>query len=215
MGKFEIGDTIQFGDYQWLILDKEADRVLIITEDIIAQRPYNDYAGEVTWHDCALRKYLNGEFYESFTVEEQSKIKLRVNQNSDNQWYGAAGGEATEDYVFLLTIEDVVCKYFGDSRKNLENPSAKQRYWFQRKDSNNIRRRASYEGYVWWWWLRSPGRDNKRAVYIHGDGNIGIQGNATFRYSSDTRHPLTNDNSGGVRPALWLEVAKIIEVRNE
>lgn len=32
--------------------------------------------------------------------------------------------------------------YFGDSRKNLEHPSPKQRYWFQRKEENNIKRQA-------------------------------------------------------------------------
>lgn len=95
---------------------------------------------------------------------------------------------------------------FGDSSKNLENRSSKQRYWFHKKDINNNKRRSSFEGYIWWWWLRSSGRDNRRAVYIHGDGNIGIQGNGTFRYSSNTIHPLTGDNSGGVRPALWLSL---------
>lgn len=111
----------------------------------------------------------------------------------------------TWDYIFLLNIEEVVCKYFGDSSKNLENRRAKQRYWFQRKDKNNNKRRSTLYGDVWWW-LRSPGRDNRRAVYIHGDGNIGIQGNGTFRYSSNIINSSTGDNSGGVRPALWLNL---------
>ena len=34
---------------------------------------------------------------------------------------------------------------------------------------------------VWWWWLRSPGRLNVKAVYVHGDGNIGIQGNNVLK----------------------------------
>ncbi|MCG8685316.1 MAG: hypothetical protein MI892_10600, partial [Desulfobacterales bacterium] len=62
-------------------------------------------------------------------------------------------------------------------------------------------------GYVWWWWLRSPGRDNRRAVYIHGDGYIGIQGNGPFRYNSSTIHPSTGDNSGGVAKKIVMVIA--------
>ncbi|WP_307151880.1 DUF6273 domain-containing protein [Robertmurraya andreesenii] len=66
-----------------------------------------------------------------------------------------------------------------------------------RKDENNSKRIAKLLGKEWgWWWLRSPGRVNVKAVYIFGtDGNIGIQGNI-----SDGKC------TGGVRPALWLEL---------
>ena len=178
----------------------------MITEDIIEQRSFHNRAGDVTWADSTLRIYLNGEFYHKFSAAQQSKITPVLIKNHDNQWYGSRGGEDTRDHIFLLSIEEVVCKYFGDSSKHLENRSAKQRYWFQRKDSNNDKRRSTLDGHVWWWWLRSPGRDNRRAVYIHGDGNVGIQGNGTFRYNSKTIHPFTGDNSGGVRPALWLSL---------
>lgn len=200
------GDKILFDKYEWRVLDTQSDAALIITESIIEQRAYHNRAGDVTWADCELRAYLNGPFYDSFSEENRLRIMAVANQNADNPWYGAKGGEGTQDYIFLLDTEEAVCKYFGDSRKNLENRSAKQRYWFQKKDDNNAKRRAGFDGYIWWWWLRSPGRDNRRAVYIHGDGNIGIQGNGTFRYSSNTIHPSTGDNSGGVRPALWVKL---------
>lgn len=206
MKEYNIGAIVPFGGFDWRILDVQGNSALIITEDMIGQQPYHNYTGDVTWADCSLRKYLNGGFYNNFNAAERSKIISVWNKNQDNQWYGSRGGEDTQDYIFLLSMEEVVCKYFGDSSRNLENRSAKQRYWFQRKDDNNIKRRSTFDGYVWWWWLRSPGRDNKRAVYIHGDGNIGIQGNGTFHYSSNTIHPSTGDNSGGVRPALWLSM---------
>ncbi len=206
MREYSIGSIVPFGNYQWRVLDIQGDTALVITEYIIEQQPYNNYAGDVTWADCSLRKYLNGEFYNKFTGAEQARIIPVVNKNKDNPWYGSRGGEDTQDYIFLLDIEEAVCKYFGDSSANLENRSPKQRYWFQKKDENNPKRRSSLEGYIWWWWLRTPGRDNRRAVYIHGDGNLGIQGNGTYRYSSNTIHPTTGDNSGGVRPTLWLRL---------
>lgn len=202
----KTGDIIDFGNYLWRVLDTKDDTALVMTENIIGQHAYHDAYGEVTWADCALRQYLNGALYDSFTAPDQARIIPVLNKNPDNPWYGSDGGVDTKDSVFLLSIEETVCQYFGDSRKNLENRSAKQRYWFQKKDENNSRRRASFDGQVWWWWLRSPGRDGRRAVYIHGDGNLGIQGNGTFRYNSNILHPLTGENYGGIRPALWLRL---------
>ena len=206
MKEIIIGSTVSFGGYVWRVLAIKDHAALIMTENMIGQHPYHDRAGAVTWADCALRRYLNHDFYAQFSSEEQERIIPVWNKNEGNQWYGSFGGEDTRDFIFLLSMEEAICKYFGDSSKNLENRSARQRYWFQKKDVNNVLRKASLDGYIWWWWLRSPGRDNKRAVYIHGDGNIGIQGNGTYHYSSNTLHPLSQNNSGGVRPAMWLKL---------
>lgn len=200
------GDLILFDRFRWRILSLEDHRVLLLTEDIVLQRPYHNRPGGVTWAECELRCHLNGPFYRAFEETNRSRILPAVHHTPANPWYGSDGGADTRDFLFLLSLEEVVCNYFGDSRRNLENRSPKQRYWFQKKDANNPKRAADFDGYGWWWWLRTPGRDNRRAVYIHGDGNIGIQGNGTHRYSSNTLHPHTGDNSGGVRPALWLKL---------
>lgn len=196
----KIGDIITFGNFEWRVLDIQDDAALIITEDIIEKRPYNEAYREVTWAVCALRKYLNGEFYNSFNVDDRSRILTVTNKNLDNPWYGASGGEETIDNIFLLDIEDVVCRYFGDSSELLHNRRAKQRYWFQFKDENNCKRIAKFNGHYYWWWLRSPGRNNRVAVYIHGDGNVGINGNSVFFRS------FGPERDGGVRPALWLKL---------
>ena len=178
MSESIIGSIISFGSYNWRILDIKNNTALIITEDIIEQRPYHNAYQDITWADCSLRKYLNGEFYDRFTTAAKSRIIPVVNVNHDNQWYGSKGGAETKDNIFLLSVEQAVCHYFGDSRSKLYHPGKNQRYWFQRKDENNSKRTAKFgEGIWWWWWLRSPGRVNVKAIYIHGDGNIGIQAN--------------------------------------
>jgi len=204
--RMKIGDIVTFDRYQWRILAKEENRLLLLTENIIDQRPYHQQKGDVTWENSEMRAYLNDTFYHSFTPENQAKILTTEITTPGNPWYDVTGGAKTYDRILLLSLEEAVCHYFGDSSKNLMQKSPKQRYWFQKKDPNNEKRRAFYDDYIWWWWLRTPGRNLQRAIYIHGDGNIGIQGNGTYRYSSQTIHPLTRDNSGGVRPALWLEV---------
>ncbi|GAA0759634.1 hypothetical protein SDC9_73380 [bioreactor metagenome] len=202
MEEIKIGSVLSFGDYNWRVLDIQNNTALIITEEIIDQRPYHDAYKDITWADCTLRKYLNGEFYEKFNADDKSRIITVINKNLDNQWYGTKGGEDTEDNIFLLSLEEV-CKYFGDSTSKLNNPGKNQRYWFQRKDENNSNRLAKLHNkeWAWWWWLRSPGRVNVKAVYIFGtDGNIGIQGNNILKGNiSDGKC------TGGVRPALWIK----------
>ncbi|GLC78092.1 DUF6273 domain-containing protein [Lacrimispora brassicae] len=203
MEEFNIGGVMLFGGYDWRILDIKDNGVLIITEYMIEQRAYHDAYKDITWADCSLRKYLNGEFYDKFNATDQSRIIPVINKNPDNQWYGSKGGADTRDSIFLLNIEEVVCQYFGDSSSKLHNPGKNQRYWFERKDENNSKRIARLEGKKGgsWWWLRSPGRVNVKAVYIHGDGNIGIQGNNILKGNiSDGKC------TGGVRPALWLNI---------
>lgn len=205
MEDIKIDSSLSFGGYHWRVLDIQNNTALIITENIIEQRAYHDAYKDITWADCALRKYLNGEFYDKFNATDQSRIMPVINKNPDNQWYGSKGGTDTQDSVFILSIEEVVCKYFGDSSSKLYNRGKNQKYWFERKDENNSKRIARLEankgGSIWWWWLRSPGRINVKSVYIHGDGNIGIQGNNILKGNiSDGKC------TGGVRPTLWLKL---------
>lgn len=198
----KIGSIISFGDYNWRVLGIQNNAALVITEEIIEQRAYHDAYKEITWADCALRKYLNGEFYDKFNTADKLRILPVLNKNLDNHWYGSEGGADTQDSIFLLSLEEV-CKYFGDSLSKLHNRGKNQRYWFERKDENNSNRIARIMGTegICWWWLRSPGRLNLKAAYVHGDGNIGIQGNNVLKGNiSDGRC------TGGVRPALWLKL---------
>ena len=199
----QAGDKILFGNYEWRVLEVQNNTALIITEYIIEQRAYHNAYKDITWADCSLRKYLNNEFYDRFSAAEKSRIIPVLNKNPDNQWYGTKGGTDTQDSIFLLSIEETVCRYFGDSSSKLYSPGKNQRYWFERKDKNNSKRIARLEKRKegsWWWWLRSPGRVSIKAVYIHGDGNIGIQGNNILKGNISD-----GECKGGVRPALWLK----------
>ena len=108
------GDLVSFGeikDYDWRVLEKDGDELLLLmshAEKHMETRngAYNDKLADVTWADCSLRKWLNGQFLqEEFTDEERAMIVLQKCENPDNQTYGTDGGEDTEDYVTLLTPE--------------------------------------------------------------------------------------------------------------
>ena len=200
-----IGNIISFGKYDWRVLDVQDSKALIITENIIETRSYHDRYINITWAECSLRKYLNRDFMEQFTESEKSLIVPVTNKNLDNHWYGTNGGADTFDSIFLLSLEEAVCKYFGDSSAKLYNRNPKHKYWFQSKDANNSKRAAIFKGHenTYWnsYWLRTPGRNNVKAIYVSGDGGIGIQGNNVLEGNiSDA------DYFGGVRPALWLDL---------
>jgi len=209
MDEYQIDSKVSFGGYEWRVLDMQINAALIITEDIIEQHSYHDQYEDTTWADSAIRRYLNGEFYDRFTASDKARIVQVTNKNPDNPWYSTTGGADTLDHIFLLSVEEV-CKYFGDSSAFLQN-RGKVKYW-NKKDPNLGKRAAMFKGSGWWWWARSPGRVHRGAVYIHGDGCVGVNGNPTiFRgKNSGVPHRLDGNDgitrNGGVRPALWLKM---------
>lgn len=125
MKEYTIGSSLDFGGFTWQILDNKKDALLLITDTIIEQRSYHDAYTEITWADCALRSYLNGSFYDAFSEADKSRILPVTNKNPDNEWYNTTGGEETEDHIFLLSIKEAACLYFGDSSTNLYQPGKK------------------------------------------------------------------------------------------
>ena len=96
----EIGDTIQFGGYYWIVLDKQEGKALIITKDIIALLPFDvsftsDYR-PMSWNDSSLRNWLNDYFYRSFSYEQQEAIVSQYLQDED-----------VIDSIFLLSVDEL------------------------------------------------------------------------------------------------------------
>ena len=199
----KLNSIIQFGGYDWHVLDVKADSALLITEHIIQERSYHSVYEDITWADCSLREYLNTEFYSRFSEAEKGRIVPVINKNPDNPWFGTIGGVDTEDRIFILSLEELACKYFGDSSALLYNPRKNQRYWYERKDENNGKRRAILleNGWGSWYWIRTPGRFSVKAVYVFPDGNIGIHGNNILKGNIAEGYC-----AGGVRPAMWLSL---------
>ncbi|GHV39484.1 hypothetical protein FACS189490_03170 [Clostridia bacterium] len=73
MDTTEIGAVLPFGGYNWRVLDIKDNADLLITENIIEQRPYHNAYKDITWAECSLREYLNGEFYDKFAEADGQK----------------------------------------------------------------------------------------------------------------------------------------------
>ena len=210
--RLEVGDRIEFGGYEWRVLEVTGGRALILSENILEMKNYNNDYQDVTWESCDLRRYLNGDFYNSFTSAERKRIKETRVDNNDNPWYGTSGGRDTDDMVFLLSLEELV-RYFGDSGE-LRNGTGRDNYYFSdqydsariayfRRDWNgwaehDISREEWEEfweenGGASWWWLRSPGYIGNGAAGVDDGGSVDVFGNGVL-------------DGGGVRPALWLNL---------
>ena len=188
-----VGSIHKFAGIDWRVLAVENDNALLISEKILERRPYHESSGNITWENCTLRKYLNGEFLNNLGEKKSLISETRNNPNPNNHWYGTAGGSTTADKIFLLSLDEVCC-YFGDSTAHL-NKKGSTGSDFDINDKNNAARIANYgnEG-ASWWWLRSPGYDSYIAARVTDDGYVHVRGNGV----------LLGD--GGVRPALWLNL---------
>ena len=185
-----VGDVISFGEFNWRVLDVQDGKALIISEEVIENKAYFFVQSDITWEECELRDYLNGEFYNSFGQTEKSRIaEIRID-NPNNPWCGKNGGNATNDRIFLLSLDEV-CRYFGDSITNLN----KDHHEDNISDRNDAARIAKdSRGKTSMWWLRSPGFHSDSAAFVCHNGSVNVYG-----YSVDT-------DDGGVRPALWLKL---------
>jgi len=185
-----VGDIVQFGWCDWRVLDVDGDHALILAGKATENRSYHAGGGAVTWETSSMRRFLNGEFYNSFSQADQARIRKSTIVNIKSQLYGTSGGKGTTDKIFLLSIEEVV-KYFGDSGQL--NNMRKSKTWWISDIYNATRTVKTAEGVAWRWWLRSPGNYPDSVAYVTDDGRISMKGNTVSYY-------------GGVRPALWLKL---------
>lgn len=147
--------TVEFGGLTWYVLDKVDGKTLVMSEKVLEMRPYHNDLDAFTWETCDLRAYLNSEFLNRFTAEEQAKIVEVTNQNKSNSVYGITGGNATTDRVFLLSLEEAELYLQGFASMLVGETES---------------------GEAAWWYLRSPGEAVNVAACVNTGGVIDYHG---------------------------------------
>lgn len=73
--EFEVGEVLNFGGLDWVVLDKNADGVAVITKDLlkdknggIIRKRFDDESPNFA--KSSLRSWLNGEFLKGFDIEQ-------------------------------------------------------------------------------------------------------------------------------------------------
>ena len=185
-GSYEQDNDTSNGkeDIEWQVLEKQEDKVLVISTYGLDCQPYNDEDESVTWENCTLRSWLNDEFIKTAFSKDEQKLVAEANlKNADNSKYGTDGGKDTVDKVFLLSIDEAK-KYFSADADRICRPTEyaeAQGVWLE--DDVNC-----------WWRLRSPGKEQNLSTSISYEGSVNISGG-----------DVDNDY-GANRPALWINL---------
>ena len=202
-----VGDHIMFGNYQqktdagpepieWRVLEIKDDEALIISEYILEPHVYHIEMEDITWEDSSLRKWLNGDFYDTaFSASEKSHIQTVTIKNPDNPLYGTPGGNDTDDNVFCLSLEEVQI-YFADANDRM---AALTDYAISRGASVNEDTKLENGLKTGWWWLRTPASSANRAAEVDCFGNIDNVIN-----EDRVDGCLVFSEGISVRPAVWI-----------
>ncbi len=187
----QVGESFEFGRYPqgvdgeiepiiWRVLQREEDHLLVIAEQCLVCKPYDDEPyveyHSVTWSDCTLRCWLNSNFYgKAFNEQERECIsKTSIANNA---------GLKTEDYIFLLSADEARSLFANDSLRRVAPPD---------NQLDSIPWAGGEYGGCCYWWLRSRGNDDGRAAYVDSNGSVNNFGDSIRK------------EFNAVRPALRL-----------
>lgn len=200
----DVGSIMTFGSYeqdndfsngnepiQWRDLEKQDDRVLVISDQILDCKPFNTREVIGYWENSTLREWLNNEFLgTAFTKTEQSSIlTTTVVTDTEGEDITSFVGEPldyhteTEDKVFLLSKTELDT-YFGSDEAKQCSPTA-----YAESVGAGDRQ----------WWTRSLHWEQRETAVVMSDGSIN---------SGDGIAMGTNvDSLEGVRPAMWISLS--------
>ena len=113
MESAQVGDTVDFGEYSWIVLGKDETQLLLILktieeDSVFGPHAYGERQGSALWADSGLRTYLNTEAIDTFADAEQNALVTMTHAPADNVKYQTDGGPATEDRIRIPDIEEAV-----------------------------------------------------------------------------------------------------------
>ena len=189
LGRFEQdGDSGNGPEpIEWIVLEADGAGALLLSRYGLDARPWHEPCQPVTWEDCALRAWLNGEFLNGAMSEEErgmiARAAVRNGRSEGYAGYKVPGGRDTEDAVFLLSYREVSACFPEEAAR----ACAPTRH----AESRGARVDRRTERGVWW--LRSPGGAENGASIV--------------RMNGDTGSELVNKKGVLVRPAIRLDFA--------
>ena len=194
-GRYPQGTNGEMAPILWRELDRDGNTILLVSRFVLDAKPYNDEWKAVTWAECSLRFWLNGnretDFSQiAFTPEEWNRIQAKSILADNNPLFDTNPGAQTEDKVFLLSIQEVDRgDWFSseEDRRCVPTNYVKKNVWISDKF-------ISDDAATCLWWLRSPGGYSHNAAIVNHDGTLGRIG--------------LNVHSSwvGVRPAIWVNL---------
>lgn len=165
----------QYEPIKWRVLsinEDGTDAFVMADEVIDLTHYYEDGSVEITWEKSDAREWLNNSFITTaFNEKEMSAIKETTVTTADNKWSGEAGGNDTNDKIYLPSIEEMLETSYGFSGDEKEGDTRR----IAVTDFTEVggTPKKPFAGAMVYW-LRSPG--NKAGyparVGSWGDGEI-------------------------------------------
>ena len=164
---------------EWIVLDWQEDRALLLSKYALDAKPFHEVEDRaVTWAECTLRAWLNGDFYNSaFSDEERARIVQVTN--------ATANAPDTQDCVFLLSLDELNA-YFPDEESRIADATE---YAVAQGG------RVSRETGKTYWWLRTKATPEDAALMVRYDGAVNEFGDSM------------EADIYTVRPAVWVSVS--------
>lgn len=197
---YNVGDVVLLGYYgkdaiSWIIIDKDGDNYLLLSEFAIDNQQWNTTYDAVTWDKCTLRTWLNDYFYNTAFLPKYQDLILTTKVKNEGTYVNRYGSFVdipaadTEDKLFLLSFDEA-------DKLPLEQAECQATYYASQNGCVTYRQ----NNYACNWWIRDP-------------GSIGGCAGTVM----DTEYDLGDRFSGGynvndfagVRPAMWVNLSGI------
>ncbi len=197
----EKGEYITFGTYEqdndesngkedieWLVLDCEDGKALVISKYVLDCVKYCEKYSEVTWETSDLRAWLNSDFADTaFTDSEKEKICISTVESDKHPDRGEEPGVTVQDNLFILSVSEAE-EYFAEDKDRLCEAT-------EYAKANGV---VITDGYCRWW-LRTPNYFSAIESYVN------VKGKA-FKGDVDDGYSHVNNAMNGVRPVMWINL---------
>ena len=166
---------------KWRVIGMEGKKMTLLSDRTIDCLPFHELDESVNWSSSSVRNWLNdgknGFLSRAFGEKERDVLLKSVNENKPNPSFGTSSGSTTEDYVYLLSNEEVFASeqadkygfYAGSGYDDCAKRFTSTAY-------------AKYHG-CWWspvapykgnsfWFMRTSGYTSTNVTYICDFGYI-------------------------------------------
>lgn len=180
---------------KWRVLSINGNDAFLVADKNLDSQLYHTESVDVTWETCTLRTWLNNDFYNAaFSDAEQSAIKTTTVVNEDNPRTGIAGGNNTQDKVYLLSMQEVTNPLYGfaSDYRDSETRGAKNTEYTKARAWTDDSGDSVGDGK---WYLRSPGSYSIYATIVSYGGFMYLDGGSV------------DSDFYAIRPALHLNLS--------
>ena len=195
---------------KWRVLSVDGDDAFLVADQNLDVQPYNTTYEEVLWKTCTLRSWLNGfdasmnqngidytadNFMDAAFDETSQEAILLTSVHNISPTNQIVNDTDTEDYLYLLSMEEIMSTEYGFTEDNRFEPGEPTRH-----SSNTAyladKPNMAEAGVPTFWWLRTQGKNLLYASFLRTYGFFSQNGiNVDVSYI-------------GVRPALHLDLTK-------